>query len=233
MHSLPTHAGDQCVMQISPLPHQGYNVDACTSAVCSYNGECIELDGSSFHCNCFDSFTGPQCEVALEPTNCTGLNCTVNEAGCSGNDCQCVPGYTGKTCEIQMDCSEINYCENGDCVEENGYFLCKCDYGYDGRSCSDVATTMQTNLYSMTTGPVLATVIWQSIAATNIAGAVSGTIGGGSILIVCLFIVLCRLKCRNEHLKPSSKYHEGRHRNVPELVCQAACLHVWSSKHYK
>lgn len=192
---LPGYTGESCAVQIYSQHSLVRNVEACTKANCSYSGECVYVSGSSFNCNCSDGFTGARCETALDFDNCTEPDCTENEI-CVGNNCVCVPGYTGEMCETLV-CMEDTDCAFGSCVNRT----CKCDHGYEGASCGEVVTTMQSNVYGMTTGAVTTTVIWQS----NIAGAVSGTIAGGVVFLLCLLLVFCKIHRRKAHKEERGK----------------------------
>ena len=185
---LPGYTGESCAVQILSQSSNFLGLETCTSANCSYSGECVYVGSMNFSCNCSDGFTGTWCETAyVDPDNCTQPNCAVN------------------------DCLAIIRCKNGRCINNNGSYYCKCDYGYEGASCGDVVTTMPSVVYgsSATTGAVITTAIWQSIAATNIAGAVSGVIVGGLVFMVCLFLMLFKLLNHRRALRKASLKEKG------------------------
>ena len=124
---------------------------------CSGNGKCEKGD---VKCKCETGYSGPNCDVLCEATNCNNGNAVAPDCKCEcnpgygGNNCDvclskdcgngtidqntcrcvCNNGYTGDKCNISPN--KCNYptkinCNNGTCVGGN----CNCDIGWSGSNC--------------------------------------------------------------------------------------------------
>ena len=101
------------------------DIDFCVDVTCSGNGQCVE-QVNSFSCECFEGFTGEQCETG--------------ECSCTLKACQSIDEYVQLISFV--DCLELPSCRNvvcengGTCeVDEVSGITCNCADGFTGRSC--------------------------------------------------------------------------------------------------
>jgi len=97
---------------------------------CTGQGICARGNGSTYSCQCFDCFSGPDCSNSS--VFCPGGCSSQGHCGCDGK-CYCRPGFTGIACEIvQSTCAEFGFCSgNGVCRNST----CKCNPGFAGPRC--------------------------------------------------------------------------------------------------
>ncbi len=85
------------------------DIDICqfSSDLCKNNGTCVDGHGSSFHCICANSFTGPICDVNVVnlSSQCLSEPCknggTCKEKVNGTYKCSCTDGHTGHNCETK------------------------------------------------------------------------------------------------------------------------------------
>ncbi|XP_031635123.1 sushi, von Willebrand factor type A, EGF and pentraxin domain-containing protein 1-like isoform X2 [Contarinia nasturtii] len=111
----------------------------CVSAPCHNNGQCVQVNSTSFKCEkCPDRFTGDTCEIEI--SSCSNDYCS-NFGTCIETDrkpvCECAPGYAGEFCEIRQNFCSNNPCESGQCLNsaDGSGWICKCPPGIIGRRC--------------------------------------------------------------------------------------------------
>lgn len=116
--------------------HCEHQINVCGSAPCHNNGECVQVNSTSFVCHCPDRFTGETCEVEI--SSCSNDYCS-NYGTCIETDrkpvCECAPGYAGELCEIRQNFCSNDPCESGQCHNSADGFECKCPPGIIGRRC--------------------------------------------------------------------------------------------------
>ena len=106
------------------------NINDCIGAVCNNRGTCI--DGINTHsCVCPWNYTGFSCET---PTDTCLSNPCVN-GQCKDNKCVCERGYNGSHCEDNVGCLETGCLNGGDCVLQNGQYMCLCLSKFSGLFC--------------------------------------------------------------------------------------------------
>lgn len=96
---------------------------------------------NTFKCNCFASFTGPNCNNPLIPiasTPCASNPCNIYQS-CQSNGnsytCSCPSLYTGSSCEIKIRACTSNPCFNNSvCIDNlaSGNYTCLCPVGLTG-----------------------------------------------------------------------------------------------------
>lgn len=127
----------------------------CHKNPCQNNASCIEdTTSASYSCSCPIGFGGINCQIACPPFY-TGLNCTtkvdvcanfpcLNGGTCRGNEssngftCLCKKGFRGDKCGEDIDeCTELNPCINGICINTIGSYMCYCTPGFNGKHCGE------------------------------------------------------------------------------------------------
>lgn len=91
-------------------------------------------------CDCPPGFTGPQCDVVINP--CTATSCinggTCSPLGGGTFECICPAGLEGSTCQ-----TDINECmatpspclNGGTCTNSFGSYMCSCQGEWQGQDC--------------------------------------------------------------------------------------------------
>ena len=123
---------------------QGVNCEIkyneCENINC-HNGTCINLETTSFHCNCNVGYEGKFCEIDID--DCNSNPCQGEDSFCydkvNDYECKCQTGLTGRNCETNIDECDPNPCKYGLCVDKIGDYECSCNPGYTGRNCSTVS----------------------------------------------------------------------------------------------
>ncbi|XP_019863506.1 PREDICTED: uncharacterized protein LOC109592514, partial [Amphimedon queenslandica] len=102
--------------------------------VCNFscgNGICV----ANNLCQCFDGWTGDQCDEVLCSPVCGNGYCVPT------NSCVCNPGWTGDRCRIDVNECNSNVC-NQVCINTQGSYTCDCNIGYqfmnDNSTCEDI-----------------------------------------------------------------------------------------------
>ena len=121
---LPGYTGTDCTAV--SVQRTGREVETCSAANCSDNGECV-LNSEGFTCNCFKDYTGLRCETTQH-----------SHVGADAS------GFGGGDCTLCVGCSENGWCTE---TEDSTSCFCKCLVGYVGENCDAVATTTQTDSY--------------------------------------------------------------------------------------
>ncbi|KAM4832935.1 protein delta homolog 1 isoform X2 [Urocitellus parryii] len=123
------------------------DVRACTSAPCSNNGTCVDLDSGRYECSCPPGFSGQDCQEKDGPCVINGSpcqhggTCVDDEGRASHASCLCPPGFSGNFCEIVANSCTPNPCENdGVCTDIGGDFRCRCPAGFIDKTCSRPVT---------------------------------------------------------------------------------------------
>ncbi|KAJ8866041.1 hypothetical protein PR048_033565, partial [Dryococelus australis] len=110
----------------------------CGSQPCLNGGTCRDLGGDTFRCECHARFTGPTCDVDMDP--CYSSPCLYGGRCWPGPvrgdyTCECSQRLIGKRCEYGRYCSP-NPCRNkGVCEEGDSAAICKC-HGFTGDLCT-------------------------------------------------------------------------------------------------
>ncbi|XP_076756881.1 uncharacterized protein LOC143426987 isoform X2 [Xylocopa sonorina] len=124
------------------------NSDSCSVQHCSYTGDClVSGDYTSFWCNCFEGFSGKNCNEGplcfddrKNPVCQHGGTC--NQIGAEAMTCDCADGYVGRNCEIHLLDTVDGECGIENCImqcpyEEEEQQPCTCKNGtkiYNNRS---------------------------------------------------------------------------------------------------
>uniref|UniRef100_A0A1X7T7F8 EGF-like domain-containing protein n=1 Tax=Amphimedon queenslandica TaxID=400682 RepID=A0A1X7T7F8_AMPQE len=102
--------------------------------VCNFscgNGNCV----ADNLCQCFDGWTGDQCDEVLCSPVCGNGYCVPT------NSCVCNPGWTGDRCRIDIDECSLDVC-NQICINTQGSYTCECNLGYqfinNNSTCEDI-----------------------------------------------------------------------------------------------
>ncbi|XP_076035426.1 sushi, von Willebrand factor type A, EGF and pentraxin domain-containing protein uif [Oratosquilla oratoria] len=149
--SMPCYNGATCV----DLP-QGYRCDCppgyaglqcqeeesdCVEGACPDRAMCKDNPGIGvYECLCRSGYTGPDCNVTVNPCTETGNPCA-NSATCvpllQGRfRCDCLPGWEGRLCEVNTDdCSENPCLLGSNCTDLVNDFRCDCPTGFTGKRC--------------------------------------------------------------------------------------------------
>merc|ERR1712110_994308 len=101
---------------------------------CANGGTCSLDENYDKHCDCTPTFTGPNCEAAVEcAPECVNGICAENHNG--KPMCFCQPGYSGIICDRSV--CDPNPCFNGGVcsVSHEGKFNCTCPAGFGGDKC--------------------------------------------------------------------------------------------------
>ncbi|KAK3087011.1 hypothetical protein FSP39_000290 [Pinctada imbricata] len=124
-----TFTGQNCTVQKT----------GCSPNPCRNNGTCNPgQTQANFTCTCPSPYTGPLCDVILDPCNslpCNNGNCTPGADPGSYN-CVCATDYTGLHCETYIDHCNSSPCKNnGSCVDYVGGYNCNCTNSWTGSMC--------------------------------------------------------------------------------------------------
>ncbi|XP_041453703.1 protein eyes shut homolog [Lytechinus variegatus] len=118
----------------------GYNCDlACMENPCENGGSCVEIDATSFECQCPFPFNGTFCEInndpcQMDPTPCLN-GATCNNYGLLYN-CSCAYGFQGFNCEEEVNPCRDEPCLNGGtCTNLIETYTCACGGSFMGRNC--------------------------------------------------------------------------------------------------
>nr|XP_039265048.1 fibropellin-1-like [Styela clava] len=129
------------------------DIDDCSPNPCKNGGECT--DGpNTFTCNCKAGWTGDSCDTNID--DCSPNPCK-NGGACKDKlndfECSCKSPWSGKTCDKKEESAPTpkptpkpkpekkkycvpNPCRNGgSCTEKKEDFKCKCDDGWEGKTC--------------------------------------------------------------------------------------------------
>nr|XP_033189545.1 uncharacterized protein LOC117156543 isoform X3 [Bombus vancouverensis nearcticus] len=104
------------------------NSDCCSVQHCSYSGNClVSGDYTSFWCDCFEGFSGKNCNQGPlcfdDRKNPTCQNeGTCKQIGAEAMTCECANGYVGRNCEIHLLDTV-----DGECGLENCIIQCPYD----------------------------------------------------------------------------------------------------------
>jgi hypothetical protein len=162
------------------VEHLPSEVDRCIVAnPCRNFATCQTSAGGGVVCICRPGFSGPSCEVAVNP--CRPNPCQ-NEAKCSASaaavstsglalstgdeevtfSCLCPNGFSGRRCEVRLNPCDSRPCLNGGrCAVDDGdvtSFRCICAINFDGPHCenplwSTVPPASSTLAGCMSSGP--------------------------------------------------------------------------------
>lgn len=107
------------------------------------------------HCECYDGWSGVNCERKVCFNYCFHGKCAVASTGYPL--CRCEPGFTGERCEVDL-CA--GYCLNGGhCKLEEGEPVCQCASSYLGRRC-EMINSVPVICRAHCEGMVIANVGW-------------------------------------------------------------------------
>ncbi|XP_077966187.1 uncharacterized protein LOC120340754 isoform X2 [Styela clava] len=129
------------------------NIDECASNPCKNDGECTD-EVNKFICNCKPGWSGEICSTNID--DCSPNPCK-NGGACKDKlndfECSCKSPWSGKTCDKKEESVPTpkptpkpkpekkkycvpNPCRNGgSCTEKKEDFECKCDDGWEGKTC--------------------------------------------------------------------------------------------------
>lgn len=123
------------------------DVDECIrDEPCSPNGNCTNLAGPSYVCDCVAEYTGTNCDEVKQ--FCDDKPCS-NHSVCNntfgGYDCICEDFWRGRHCDEPPYCN-FNPCSNTSVCNntEDGY-VCLCDPGWQGQNCTEKITPCTNN----------------------------------------------------------------------------------------
>ena len=114
---------------------------------CDYNpcinGICSVVNSSSYSCQCFQPFTGTNCETKLSLCNfinCGQGSCVIRNSSLFDDVyCNCLPGFTGQYCNLKIENQGClsSPCKNGaTCINlDNGTYKCNCTPEYIDTNC--------------------------------------------------------------------------------------------------
>jgi hypothetical protein len=124
---------------------------------CSNNGECIYNQiSNNFTCNCFENYTGSNCNIDKRPCNSAKLQC-INNGICINNRtgpnkddytfaCNCSYPFYGDRCQFKIKlCQNITCSKQGICLVVNDTQpVCKCFPNFSGNECEISGFKMKT-----------------------------------------------------------------------------------------
>jgi len=109
--------------------------------LCLNGGTCIP-DPAGYKCVCDRGFTGPECEIKLDPCEknpcLNGGTCSMGVFHHYDHTCQCLPQFTGGTCETKVTACMSDPCLNGaPCTDDGSYdkYACACPDEFVGEQC--------------------------------------------------------------------------------------------------
>jgi hypothetical protein len=139
------------------VEHLPSEVDRCVVAnPCRNFASCQTSAGGGVVCICRPGFSGPTCEMAVDPCRpnpCqNGAKCSASAPAVSNSDlapsagdneatfsCQCPNGFSGRRCEVRLNPCDSRPCLNGGrCAVGDGdvaSFRCICATSFEGPRC--------------------------------------------------------------------------------------------------
>ncbi|XP_017878424.1 uncharacterized protein LOC108624011 isoform X2 [Ceratina calcarata] len=123
------------------------NSDSCSVQRCSYTGNCLVSADYAFWCDCFEGFSGNDCNIGplcfndrKDPVCQNGGTC--KQIGAEAMVCECADGYVGRNCEIRLLETVDGECGFENCIRQCPYETeeqhpCACRNGtkiYNNRS---------------------------------------------------------------------------------------------------
>ncbi|XP_034175708.2 uncharacterized protein LOC117602168 isoform X2 [Osmia lignaria lignaria] len=141
------------------------NSNSCSVQRCSYTGDClVSADYTNFWCNCFDGFSGKDCNegpLCFEDDHnaiCQNGG-TCKQIGAEAMNCHCLDGYVGRYCEIRLLDTIDGECGIENCImqcpyDEDEQEPCTCKNGtkiYNNRSRYECRIKLS-NVTSLRTG---------------------------------------------------------------------------------
>ncbi|XP_014468540.1 PREDICTED: uncharacterized protein LOC106741243 isoform X3 [Dinoponera quadriceps] len=142
------------------------NPESCTMRDCSFAGNClVSADYVSFWCDCFDGFSGRNCNEGPLCFNDQHSPVCQNEAMCrqigaEAMHCDCLDGYVGHSCETRLLDTLDTECASENCILQCPFDEeqqpCTCKDGtkiYNNRSRYECRIKLS-NVTSLRTGPV-------------------------------------------------------------------------------
>ncbi len=132
----------------------------CVVDQCGPHGNCIDLPGFMFYCNCSKGYINDNNYCLLDPDICDPNPC-INNGTCENItathfECNCTAGFGGEYCQQDTfdTCNQTDpICLNGGtCIDQSGTnYECICPEGYGGNNCEkdlDYCESLSPNLCS-------------------------------------------------------------------------------------
>uniref|UniRef100_A0A5S6PZG2 Uncharacterized protein n=1 Tax=Trichuris muris TaxID=70415 RepID=A0A5S6PZG2_TRIMR len=133
-------------IEVTCICPEGYNGTLCefdVENICEregrcVNGYCVPQTSDSYYCNCYQGYTGMDCDTV----NLCAYDVCKNGATCSATlenyECFCNPGFHGQNCTDDIDecLNNATICGEGTCYNTFGSFYCHCPDGATGNKCN-------------------------------------------------------------------------------------------------
>ncbi|KAG8579549.1 hypothetical protein GDO81_010938 [Engystomops pustulosus] len=113
------------------------HTQACSLEPCPSGRMCVELANGGYSCLCHSPFTGPKCNLGIDP--CASSSCKLGRmcsAMSNGFSCSCPPGFQGERCEIAVrSCQDASCWHDAPCTPSS---TCNCSNINGGQLCAEV-----------------------------------------------------------------------------------------------
>ncbi|KAG7198744.1 hypothetical protein KM043_001731 [Ampulex compressa] len=162
------------------------NLESCSVQDCSYTGNClVSANYASFFCECFDEFTGGNCNEGPlcfdDQRNPVCLNQgSCKQIGAEAMHCHCPEGYVGYNCETRLLDTPDDECGSENCITQCPYVedeqgFCSCKNGtkiYNNRSRYECRIKLS-NVTSLRSGSIAQHGSLESFIGKQVSGKVN------------------------------------------------------------